>query len=87
MHLVVYVSGYARSRSPLPALVVAVSRALPLRLVPAGNKDGSAYIQHDATTGGGVSLSAVGRTNANDSFAQDGVQRPEEEACPRAICI
>lgn len=45
--------------------------SLPLRLVPEGNKDGSAYVQ--PATGGGARLPSVGRTNANDSSMQDGV--------------
>lgn len=48
-----------------------VFSSLPLRLVPEGNKDGSAYVQ--PATGGGARLPSVGRTNANDSSMQDGV--------------
>lgn len=48
-----------------------VFSSLPLRLVPEGNKDGSAYVQ--PATGGGARLLSVGRTNANDSSMQDGV--------------
>lgn len=58
------------------SLSLAASRSLaspdpfPLRLVPEGNKDGSAYVQ--PATGGGARLPSVGRTNANDSSMQDG---------------
>lgn len=45
--------------------------SFPLRLVPEGNKDGSAYVQ--PATGGGARLPSVGRTNANDCSMQDGV--------------
>lgn len=45
-----------------------VFSSLPLRLVPEGNKDGSAYVQ--PATGGGARLPSVGRTNANDFHAR-----------------
>lgn len=69
-------SGPLRPSSTLVRFSLALSFAasldsFPLRLVPEGNKDGSAYVQ--PATGGGARLPSVGRTNANDSSMQDGV--------------
>lgn len=60
------------SPPPTPALARRFPLdSFPLRLVPEGNKDGSAYVQ--PATGGGARLPSVGRTNANDCSMQDGV--------------
>lgn len=62
-----------------------VFSSLPLRLVPEGNKDGSAYVQ--PATGGGARLPSVGRTNANDSSMQDGVGIHRGGVGPRGAFI
>lgn len=75
-----------RRRASLSLSYRMVFGSLPLRLVPEGNKDGSAYVQ--PATGGGARLPSVGRTNANDSSMQDGVGIQTAVVwCPRGAFI